>query len=156
MLAMYPSALAIHSVLRWAVLLTGLLAVARACAGWPGRRSWTPSDDRAGIWFVGALDLQFTVGLLLYVALSPLTQHATENMAATMQDPTLRYWAVEHPVGMVVALVLAHVGRVRIRKATTDDTRHRIAAVFFGIALLVILASTPWPGMPNARPLFPW
>jgi hypothetical protein len=156
MWAMYPSALALHSVLRWAVLLIGLLAVARACAGWPSRRSWTASDNRAGIWFVGALDLQFTVGLLLYVALSPLTQIATENMAATMRDPTLRYWAVEHPVGMVVALVLAHVGRVRIRKASTDDTRHRVAAIFFGLALIAILVSTPWPGTPNARPLFPW
>jgi hypothetical protein len=156
MSSMYPTALTLHSILRWVVLFAGLLAVARACAGWPGRRSWTASDNRAGIWFVAALDLQLLVGLLLYVVLSPLTQMAKDNMAAAMRDPSLRFWAVEHPLGIVVALVLAHVGRVRIRKASTNDRRHRVAAVFFGIALLVILASTPWPGTPNARPLFPW
>lgn len=151
---MYSAALIFHSLLRWVVLLAGLLAVARACAGWTGKRPWTTADNRAGIWFTAALDLQLLAGLLLYLALSPLTQAAMENVAATMQNSSLRFWSVEHPLGMVIALVLAHVGRVRIRKAITDTSRHRIAAILFGIAMVAILLSLPWPGTLNARPLF--
>ena len=153
---MYSTALTFHSLLRWVVLLAGLLAVARACAGWTGTRPWSAADNRAGIWFTAALDLQLLAGLLLYLALSPLTQTAMENIVATMQNPSLRFWSVEHPFGMVIALVLAHVGRVRIRRASTDVSRHRIAAILFGIAMVAILLSLPWPGTLNARPLFPW
>ena len=153
---MYSAALIFHSLLRWVVLLAGLLAVGRACAGWTGKRPWSAADNRAGIWFTAALDLQLLVGLLLHLALSPLTQAAMENVAATMQNPSLRFWFVEHPFGMVIALVLAHVGRVRIRRASTDASRHRIAAILFGIAMVAILLSLPWPGTLNARPLFPW
>ena len=153
---MYPAMLTLHSVLRWVVLLTGLLAAARACAGWTGQRPWTTADHRAGVWFTIALDIQLLAGLGLYLVLSPLTQTAFENMAATMRNSSLRFWSVEHPFGMMIALVLVHVGRVRIRKASTDESRHQTAAIFFVIALVIILLSLPWPGTLNARPLFRW
>ena len=156
MCAMYPTVLTIHSLLRWIILLAGLLAVARACAGWAGGRPWTGTDNRAGIWFTAALDLQLLVGLLLYLALSPVTQLAMADPAGAMQNSGLRYWLVEHPFGVVIGLVFAHVGRVRIRRASTDAGRHKVAAIFFGVALLAVLLSTPWPGTPVGRPLFPW
>ena len=49
---------------------------------------------------------------------------------------------------------LAHVGRVRIRKAPDSESRHKRALVFFGLALLVLLLSMPWPIGPGARSLF--
>ena len=153
---MASDVLILHSLLRWVVLLTGLLAVARAFAGWTGGRPWTAADNRAGIWFTASLDVQLLAGLALYLVLSPLTQMAFADMPATMRNPGLRFWSVEHPFGMVIALVLAHVGRVRIRKATTDTGRHQVAAILFAIALVVILLSLPWPGTLNARALFRW
>ena len=121
-----------------------------------GKRPWTAADNRAGLWFTIALDLQLLAGLWLYLAVSPLTQAAMENVAAAMRDPGLRFWSVEHPFGMVIALVLAHVGRVRIRKAADDASRHKVAAILFALAMAVILLSSPWPGTPNARPWFRW
>jgi hypothetical protein len=73
-----------------------------------------------------------------------------------MGDSRLRFFLVEHTAGMIVALALAHIGSVRIRKASEARKRHRTAAIFFGLALLLILGSIPWPGMPAGRPLFPW
>lgn len=156
MVSMYSVMLILHSILRWVILIAGLLAVARACSGWLGQRRWDAADNRAGIWFVAALDLQLLVGLALHLALSPLTQLAMSDPGIAMQNSALRFWFVEHPFGMVVALVLAHVGRVRIRKATADVSRHKAATIFFLLALLTIVLSSPWPGMANARPLLPW
>jgi hypothetical protein len=73
-----------------------------------------------------------------------------------MREPGIRFWAVEHVFGMVVGVALAHIGRTRIRKAVTDVRRHRLALIFFSLALIAILVSIPWPGTPNARPLFRW
>ena len=153
---MYSPVLSLHSWLRWAVLLLGAIAILRALAGWMSGRPWTDGDDRIARWFVILLDTQVLVGLLLYFVLSPLTKLALQDFGRAMENSALRFWAVEHVFGMVVGLVLAHMGGVRIRKAPHDARRHRRAAIYFGLALIAILAAIPWPGMPNWRPLFRW
>ncbi|MBI2188113.1 MAG: hypothetical protein HYU37_13500 [Acidobacteria bacterium] len=151
---MFLLTLALHSLLRWVVLIAGAVAVARSVTAWRSRTAWTAGDDYAGWWFVIALDAQLLLGLVLYLWLSPMTQIAFQNFGAAMGNAVLRFWAVEHISGMVVALALAHVGRVRIRRAAAAASRHRTAAIFFGLALLAIVLTVPWPGMPAARPLF--
>jgi hypothetical protein len=152
---LYAVVLLIHSYLRWVVILAGLLAVGRAVSGSSGRKPWTPADDRAGFWFVTAIDLQMLLGIFLYGFLSPFTRQAFGDFGAAMQDPTQRFWAVEHIAGMLIGLALVHVGRARTRR-TDSLRRHKVAAIFFGLALAAILASVPWPGMPAGRPLLRW
>lgn len=152
---MVSALIAVHSVLRWFVLAAALVAVARAVGGWRLGRSWIDADDRAGRIFVLSFDVQVLMGLLLYVGLSPVTQVAFADFGAAMGDSLLRFWAVEHIFGMLVALALAHVGRARARRVSDDRSRHRTAAIFFGLALLIVFISIPWPGTPAGRPLLP-
>jgi hypothetical protein len=156
MLPMYPTVLLLHSLVRWLVLLAGALAAARGIGGWRSGRPWTLTDERAGTWFTIALDLQFLLGLVLYFLLSPITSAALHDFSGAMANSALRFWAVEHVTGMVIGIALAHIGRTRIHKTGDDRRRHRLAALFFTLALIVILASIPWPGTPYARPLFRW
>jgi hypothetical protein len=149
---MYSFVLLIHSWLRWAVLVAGLIAVVRGLGGWSGARQWTRVDERAGFWFTMLLNLQMLLGLVLYFFLSPFTAEALSDFGAAMKTG-LRFWAVEHVFGMILGLAFAHIGRARISKAAASR-KHRVAAIFFGLALLAILLSIPWPGMSNGRPLF--
>ena len=56
-------------------------------------------------------------------------------MGAAMKDPLLRFFAVEHVTLMLIGVaLLVHVGRVRARKALTDQARHRAAAIFLARA----------------------
>jgi hypothetical protein len=153
---MYLPVLVLHSLLRWLVLLAGLLAVVRAITGMVGPRLWTPTDSRSGRLFVLSIDVQTLIGLVLYGVLSPITKGAFEDMAVAMRDSTLRFWAVEHILMMLVALVLAHVGRARSKGAGADAVRHRRAAIFFTLALVVVFMAMPWPWAREARPLFPF
>lgn len=148
---MYATILNVHSWLRWVVLIAGLWAILRAAR--PGPHPWTPSDDRSARLFLIALDVQMVLGLLLYFALSPLTRAAMSNMAASMKVSAVRFFLVEHAFGMVIGLALAHIGAVKLRRAP-ENKRHRIVMVYFGLALLAILLSIPWPGFPAGRPLF--
>jgi hypothetical protein len=152
---MYAAALILHSWLRWIVIFAGLVAFARAVSGASGTKSWTPSDDRAGFWFTMSLDLQVLIGLALYFFLSPFTAQAMRDFGGAMKDPQLRFWAVEHGFGMLIGVALAHIGRVRARKADSLR-RHKVAAIFYGLSLLAVAVSIPWPGMPNARPWVRW
>ena len=140
---MYELVLLVHSWLRWAVLAAGLAAAF-------GGRS---RDDTGGKWFVILLDLQIVLGLLLYFVLSPFTKAAMANFGEAMGNSQLRFFAVEHVFGMLIGTALAHVGRKKVKNAVIER-RGRLALIFYGLALLAILVSIPWPGMPAGRPLF--
>ncbi|MFN7130772.1 MAG: hypothetical protein ACK4N5_01740 [Myxococcales bacterium] len=150
---MYAVLLTLHSLLRWFVLGAGLAAVFFAIAGWRGNNPWTKRDRVVGAVFTGFLDLQFLLGLLLYFV-SPVLQAAFSNFGAAMKEPSLRFFAVEHMTGMLIAVVLVHVGRVLSKKAPDDAGKHKQAARFFVFALAIMLLAIPWPGMAWGRPLF--
>ena len=141
---MYFSFLLLHSWMRWVVIIAAVLVFLRGARG-------INMTTRV---FVTALDIQMLLGLILYFALSPSTRAAFQNMGAAMSNPTLRYWSVEHLAGMILAVAAAHIGRTRMRRAADNDARYKIGAMFVGIALVLILISIPWPGMPAGRPFF--
>jgi uncharacterized membrane protein YozB (DUF420 family) len=151
---MYAAFLLIHSTLRWVVLVLALVALGRAIRGVIGRLEWQPADSKISAWFVGSLDLQLVIGLVLYIFLSPFTKEAFGDMAAAMRNAPLRFIAVEHITGMIIAIALVHIGRVRIKKTNDSAHRHRLALIFFALALVIMVLSIPWPGMPGGRPLF--
>ena len=153
---MYTFVLAVHSWLRWAVLIAGLAAVILAIAGALKRRAWTGADERIGRLFTISLDLQILIGLVLYFLLSPITRAALSDFGSVMGSSGLRFWAVEHAFGVLVAVAFAHAGRGRSKKLTDPVARHRAVAIFYGLALLALLISIPWPGTPNGRPLGRW
>ena len=150
---MYSSALWLHSLLRWAVLFTGFVAWFRAIGGYTAKRPWTPKDDLWGMLLTISVDAQMLIGLILYLFLSPITKIGIRNLAAAMRIDTARFFTVEHLAGMIIGIALVHIGRVKIRKTTDASRKHRLAMIFFGVALVVIIISIPWPGMPVARPL---
>ena len=150
---MYELTLTLHSWLRWGALLAGIGATAILFLS--GRDSQSVrTADRWGLMFMIMLDLQLLLGLLLYVALSPITSAIFANFGAAMRDPAARFWAVEHVSLMLFAVVIAHVGRVLARKAATPSAKRTRLLVCFTLATIALLAGTPWPGMPAGRPLF--
>ena len=151
---MYAAFLLIHSTLRWIVLILALVALARAIRGVASRRQWESADQSIGAWFTGSVDLQLLLGLVLYFFLSPFTREAFGDFGAAMRNAPLRFFAVEHITGMIIAVALVHIGRARTKKAADADSRHKSALIFFGLALVIMLGSIPWPGMPGGRPLF--
>jgi len=71
-----------------------------------------------------------------------------------MKSDQLRFWAVEHITAMFIAVIVAHIGNVLARKAKTPESKRTRLMVCFGVATLLMLAGTPWPGLPYGRPLF--
>lgn len=147
---MYASLLLVHSWARWLVLILLVVAIVNSLRGLAARASWIPNDNRISLWAVSATHLQFLLGLILYF-ISPFVQQAFAQMPAAMKDKDLRFWAVEHLVGMLIAVALVTIGRARIKRAATNIGKHRAQLIFFGIALVIILASIPWQGRPLLR-----
>jgi hypothetical protein len=153
---MYLWVLILHSWLRWAVLGLALLALGRSAAGFFGRRDWRPADSQVVRLFGITLDIQVLLGLLLYFVFSPITRAALSEFSEAMRNPSWRFWAVEHGFGMLIAVALAHIGKVRVRKASDSHRKHKMVLIFYGLAVLVIFLSIPWPGRAYGRELFRW
>lgn len=148
---MYEPVLIVHNALRWVVLLLVAYAFFRSFRGWMGSRQYGLSDGASARFATIAVDVQFTIGLLLYVVWSPQVKTAMQDFGAAMKNAELRYFAVEHALTMVLAVAFVHIGRVLARKAKSDAGRHRRQAVWFGLGLLLMIARTPWPGMAIER-----
>lgn len=151
----YPILLLIHSWSRWLVVVFGLIALYRAFTGWQGRRPYLGADNGMAASFVGSMHLQLLLGLILYF-ISPVGAKALEGGggAAVMKDATGRFFAVEHMVGMILAVIIAQVGRIISKKAADPVLKHKRAFIWFAVALAVVLWMIPWGLWNPARPLF--
>jgi hypothetical protein len=147
---MYPLVLAIHNVVRWVVLIAGVLAVIRAAIALVNKTTWGQIDRALGTLFTSSIDVQFLLGIILYFFLSPITRSAFQGFSEAIGNTSLRFFALVHPVSMLLAVAFTHLGGIQSRKAVTDTARHQKALTWFGLALILILLGIPW-----MRPLLP-
>ena len=140
----YITALHLHSVLRWLVLLAGIFLVIKSIIGMTGNSTYGKLDNIVSASFVGTLHLQLLIGLVLYFFLSPITESALANFGAAMKNAELRFWAVEHITLMILGIVIAQIGRTKSKKQSEDKKKFKLQAIFYGIAMVLILAGIPW------------
>jgi hypothetical protein len=126
----------LHSGLRYIVLLLLLLAIIRAWADWLGKKSYSEGNRKLNLFAMISVHTQLLVGLVLYF-LSPFVQFSSE----TMKQHDTRYWTVEHLTGMLIAIVLITIGHSRSKKAATAEGKHKAIAIFYTIAVLVVVAT---------------
>lgn len=150
---MYRLVLSLHSDLRWVVIALGLAALTRAVLGLRRRAPWRRSDDRVVRAFLAALDTQVLLGVVLWLLWSPFAQAFREAPGAAMRDSEVRFWGMEHQVGMALAFIAAHAGHVLGRRRGEAWQRHRTVAIALLVWALLVASSFPWPGTRHGRPL---
>ena len=151
---MHSTALYVHSYLRWLVLLTGVVLITKTSEGWYVGRPWTSTDDRLHAALVHLVSVQFLLGLALYAWLSPLTPAFFADPGTGMKVPTLRFFMMDHPVSMLIGIGILHSWRSKTMRVADGPTRHKQVTISALIALLIIAASIPWPGLSYGRELF--
>ena len=86
------------------------------------------------------------IGLvLLFFGTFGIAKGVPEGVSV-MKNPVYRFYWLEHPVMMIIAIALITVGRGQAKKSIPDVTKYKKAFWFFLLALLVIMAAIPWPG----------
>jgi L-asparagine transporter-like permease len=142
---MYNFLLGVHNLLRWIILLLLLLNLVRHFAAI--NRPFASIDKKLGLWLMIFAHIQLVIGLYQWFAGAWGLQNFENNGAAVMQNSTERFFAVEHTVSMIIAVVLITIARGIYRKPLNDSKKHRRCILLYTLALLIILAMIPWPGM---------
>ena len=142
--SLYSAMLHVHSVGRWIVLILLLFAILNSLIA--GSRPYIRTDNRLGLLLTIAADLMLLIGIYLWFA-GPWGYKLIQanGMSNVMRDSAQRFFAIEHMAGMLIAIILIHLGKAQGRKAISDRAKHRRTMIFYLLALLIILASIPWP-----------
>lgn len=147
----------LHNFLRWVILILLLLSIAKAYSGWQGKKVFGASDKK--LWLFTLISAHITLLLGLYqVSFGRFGIFSTTLPEGTsvMKDTFYRFYWVEHPVGMILAIVLITLGYGMAKKAVSDEVKFKKTFYYFLIALILILASIPWPFREIiGRPWFP-
>ena len=132
----------LHSALRWVALI---LLVVTFVSALRGGSTFTEGARKRGLFTMIALHIQLVLGLILYFAGN--NGVALFQKADVMKNSVYRFFAVEHITVMVIGIVLGTLGHSLVKRTQGDKAKYRKQALFFGLALLLIVSRIPWPFM---------
>ncbi|PWT70976.1 MAG: hypothetical protein C5B59_19015 [Bacteroidetes bacterium] len=147
----------VHSILRWLILIFLILSITRSFSGWRTKRIFMSNDRRT--WLFTLIFSHITLLLGLYQVFFGRYGIFTTTLPAgthLMKNKFFRFFWIEHPIAMILAIVFVTLGYGMSKKPVSDETKFRKAFIYFVIALLFIITAIPWPFREIVgRPLFP-
>ena len=154
---MYNGLLHLHNFARWIILVLLVIAIYRHYTGMNKKLGYSASDRKVDLFLMITAHITLLVGLYQWFAGElGLKLIQASGFGGVMKDSIQRYWAVEHPVGMIIVITLITMGRGKGKPANAGADAHKKAFYFFLLALLIILLNAPWPFRAGVgRPWFP-
>lgn len=123
--------LMLHSLNRWLIVLVTFIAIFKFAIGYWKQADFTPTDGRIMSFWMGLLDLQLILGIVLLFTLPPV-----------------RY-RLEHGVIMILVVTLAHInGRWRHAKPTIKFRNFTLLIILITLLIGIGVAALPqgWTG----------
>ena len=138
--------LVLHSLMRWVILILLIASILKSFSGWQNEKAFTKDDRKLWLFALISAHITLLIGLyqLLFGRFGIFITTLPEG-TKLMKDKFFRFYWVEHPTGMIVAIILITLGYGMAKKSVSDQTKFKKAFWFFLIALIFILATVPWP-----------
>ncbi|RBW59896.1 MULTISPECIES: hypothetical protein [Tenacibaculum] len=133
----------IHSYWAYIVLAVLIYTVVNAIIGIIQKKEFTHKEFRLGLFTLITTHIQLIIGLGWYF-MSPWFKALKSNGGEVMKDSGARLLAIEHPLTMIIAIVLITMGWSKHKKRVKSEAKFKSFAIFYGIALLLILSRIPW------------
>ena len=136
--------LQIHSYWAYLTLLLLLIAVVSTLLNFFSKNNFYTKDLRIALFTLIVAHIQLLIGFAWYF-MSPAYKHLKEiGMGEAMKDPQTRLLTVEHPLVMIIAVVLITIGFSKHKKKEKASEKFKTIAIYYGIALVLVLSRLPW------------
>lgn len=130
-----------HSYLATLLLLVLIFASVYAIIGWLKGSPFAKNTKRILLAGLIASHLQLVIGFVIYF-ISPL---GVSNFSGeVMKNSIGRLYLLEHPLMMLVGVVLITIGYFKSKREKFDIAKFRFAGIFYTIGLMLILSRIPW------------
>lgn len=136
----------IHSLLRWLVLLSVGTAGVVALIGYLRKSPIIVWHRSVSILAMVLCHIQLVVGLAMYaMRFKSYTLLTPRGFQSSLTASVIRFWKFEHIAMMIIAIALVTIGRSMSKRAKTEPGKQLRVAIFYLLALLIMLAMIPWP-----------
>ena len=136
----------VHSIHSWWAYVTLgllLLAVINFTKSWLQKKEYSANDLRLALFTLIVSHIQLLIGFAWYFMSPAYKQMKELGMGAAMKDSALRKLVVEHPIMMILAVIFITIGFSK-HKNKPHDKLFKTLAIYYGIALVFVLAMIPW------------
>jgi uncharacterized membrane protein len=123
----------LHSILRWIILLLLLVCLFQALSKSAGLR-------KTSLWLLISAHLMLLIGLYQLIAGRFGIMKGLPEGIELMKDKFYRFFWIEHPLMMIIAIILITIARGKAKALNYKATGWLLV-----IALILILAAVPWP-----------
>lgn len=142
---MYTGFQHLHSYLAYFVLATIAYSILYVTIKFVKKSTFSEKVRKVTLIAFIASHVQLLVGLVIYV-ISPL---GLSNLSSeAMGGAISRLYALEHPLVMIIAILLISVGYIKAKKPGDDARRFKTIILFYGMGLLLMLTRIPWQVWP--------
>lgn len=141
---MFETVKMLHSLWAYLALLIIVVAALNALFKFFGNKEFQPIDLRIALFTLIVYHIQLLLGIVLFFAADYLSLISEMGMKDVMGNALLRHNIIEHPLMMIIAVVLITIGYSRHKKKLTSKPKFKTLAIFYTLALVFVLSKIPW------------
>jgi heme A synthase len=141
---MYDVVKMIHSYWAYLVFIMLVVATFNALIKFFGDKEFHAVDFRISLFTLIVTHIQLLIGIVLFFTSDYLSLISDMGMGEVMKNSALRSNIIEHPFAMIVAVVFITMGYSKHKKKLTSKTKFKMLAIFYTLALILVLAKIPW------------
>jgi hypothetical protein len=134
----------LHSGWAYITLLVLIFAVVNVLIGLTSKKEFKDKDLRISLFTLIVTHLQLIIGFIAFFVSAQFAYVLDNGMGAAMKEPEIRLFVLEHPLMMILAIAAITVGFSKHKRQTTDNSKFKTIAVYYGIALIFVLSRIPW------------
>jgi len=134
----------LHSGWAYITLLILIVAVVNAIMGLTSKREFQEKDLRIPLFTLIVAHIQLIIGFIAFFMSAQFAFLRENGMGVSMKQPEIRLFIVEHPLIMIVAIIFITIGFSKHKNLATDQAKFKTIAIYYGIALLLVLSRIPW------------
>ncbi|TPV34785.1 hypothetical protein FJ651_04430 [Paucihalobacter ruber] len=135
---------ALHSYWAYLVFIILVIATINALFKLFGGKEFSAFDFRISLFTLIVSHLQLLIGVVLFFAGDYLGIIKETGMGEVMKNASLRDKIIEHPTTMIIAIALITIGYSKHKKKLTSKPKFKMLAIFYTLALVLIIAKIPW------------
>lgn len=142
---MYTGFQHLHSYIAYIVLAVLLGVFFYALNNFIKNKAFTESARKISLVGLIAAHIQLLIGLVLYF-ISPM---GISNFSGeAMGDAMSRLYMLEHPLTMIIGIILITVGYSKAKNGKDDSGRYKKILIYYGLGIFLILLRIPWSVWP--------